>query len=77
MDLQQVDFVEENLSIQEKTVIRQGRLFYSCGYESMAVYVQLYENVMQYFEDEECMEEIGQIDFRSITGIKYIDEDTC
>ena len=76
LDLNKVQFNEDNLSIQEKDIIRNGRLFYSFGDESMAIYVQLYENVMQYFEDEECMEEIGQIDFRSITGIKYIDEDT-
>ena len=75
-DLEEIVFNEENSSINEKSIIRQNRLFYSCGNETMAVYAQLCQDKMYYFEDEECMESIGEIDFRSITHITCIDEDT-
>ena len=76
MDLEDFRFDVNLTPMSEKSVLRQDRLFYSCGNETKAVYVQLCQTILHQFEDEECLEEIGRIDFRSITTVCYIDEDT-
>lgn len=74
--LDRVSFKDEDLKISERNVIRQGHLFYSCGNTSKAVFVQLCQNKIYQFEDEECIDEVAKIDFRSITSARKIDHDT-
>lgn len=64
------------LAIDEESILKEGCLFHTCGHQAQEVHVRLTLDIFYLYEDEDYLDCVDQIDFRSITGVKLVNDDT-